>query len=69
MILKQGLPWSTMGTRIHGRDLLPMEIFRSKHTWSSRGIAGVPMDSDMRDELMFAGSPKATVVQVVNVWA
>ena len=49
MILKQGMPWSVMGTRIHGGDLLPMEIFRSKHTWSSRGIAGVPMDSDMRE--------------------
>lgn len=61
MIPKQGLPWSTMGTRIHGGDLLPLEIFRRKHTWSRRGIVGVPMEGDMRDEL--------TVVQVVNVWA
>lgn len=64
MILKQGMPWSAMGTRIHGGDLLPMEIFRSKYTWSRRGIAGVPMDSDMRE--LMEPAPENTAV---NVWA
>lgn len=61
MILKKGMPWSVMGTRVYGRDLLPLEIFLSKHTWGSRGIIGVPMDVDMRDERMFG--------EAVNIWA
>ncbi len=49
MILKQGMPWSVMGTRICEGELLPLEIFRSRYTWSSLGIVGIPMDSDMRE--------------------
>ena len=49
MILKQRMPWSVMGARIYGRALLPLVIFRSRHTWSSLGIVGIPMDSDMRE--------------------
>lgn len=46
MILKKGMPWSVMGTRIHGGDLLPLELFNS--AWSSRGLVGVPTDFDLR---------------------
>lgn len=44
MILKRGMPWPVMGTRIYGLLLRPanMNIFISRY-------AGVPMVYDMRD--------------------
>lgn len=48
MILKRGMPWSVMGARIYGGDLVPLELFRHIYTWSHRGLVGVPKDFVLR---------------------